>query len=89
MKAAPDPVRGYPRPMLERDEWTSLNGDWDFSFDFTSALVTPDEIRWTHRIRVPFSPETSASGVGHRGFIPACWYRPPICRHQSETRTRG
>jgi beta-galactosidase/beta-glucuronidase len=75
MKAALDPVRGYPRPMLERDEWTSLNGDWDFSFDFTGALVTPDEVRWTHRIRVPFSPETSASGVGHRGFIPACWYR--------------
>jgi hypothetical protein len=33
------------------------------------------EPQWNFRIRVPFSPEIPASGIGDTGFYRACWYR--------------
>jgi hypothetical protein len=67
--------RGYPRPQLRRDTWYSLNGSWDFAFDPEEQWSHPSEVSWKQRIRVPFSPEAPASGVGHTGFVRACWYR--------------
>ena len=66
--------RGYPRPLLRRQVWYSLNGVWDFTLD---PLGTHDlaDVTWADRIVVPFSPETQASGIGHTGFFRACWYR--------------
>ena len=26
----------YPRPQFKRDEWTVLNGEWEFEFDDVS-----------------------------------------------------
>ncbi|MDP9108989.1 MAG: glycoside hydrolase family 2, partial [Pseudomonadota bacterium] len=66
----------YPRPQLVRDHWVSLNGQWDFAFDDAFHFSGPDDvIDWTHRIEVPFAPETRASGIGDRGFHRGCWYR--------------
>lgn len=61
--------KDYPRPQLVRDNWTSLNGTWDFCFD--------DEARgergswyqmWpgnqAQTIEVPFTYETKRSGIG-------------------------
>ena len=70
--------RGYPRPQLCRDGWHSLNGEWEFAFDPDSVWRAPPDVLWTERVRVPFSPETSASGLGHTGFLRACWYRTGI-----------
>ena len=67
--------RGYPRPQLQRSEWYSLNGVWDFAFDRERRQHRPDDVIWTDRIRVPFAPETPASGIGHPAYLPACWYR--------------
>ena len=67
--------RGYPRPQLRRDTWYSLNGDWDFALDPPSAWRTPDQVEWNSVIRVPFSPETTASGIADTTFYRACWYR--------------
>ena len=67
--------RGYPRPQLRRDTWYSLNGAWDFAFDPGATWRSPSDVSWTDRIRVPFAPETPASGIGHTGFFRACWYR--------------
>ena len=77
--------RGYPRPQLRRKTWYSVNGDWDFALDPAGAWKHPSEVEWRDRIRVPFSPETAASGVGNTGFYRWCWYRrevevPPIQR---------
>jgi len=76
--------RGYPRPQLRRAEWTSLNGPWDFALDRHAHWTAPGQVAWEGSILVPFSPETSRSGVGDTGFYDACWYRctvdPPELR---------
>jgi len=66
---------GYPRPQLERAEWFSLNGEWEFALDPDAEWQLPEDVPWNARIRVPFSPETPASGVANAGFYRAVWYR--------------
>jgi beta-galactosidase/beta-glucuronidase len=66
---------GYPRPQLRRDKWLSLDGQWEFALDPQSRWTRPDAVAWTQGIRVPFAPETSASGIGNTTFYRTCWYR--------------
>lgn len=66
--------RGYPRPQLRRSEWYSLNGAWDFALDPDGVWTHPNDVLWTSAIRVPFAPETPASGIGHPDFFRVCWY---------------
>jgi beta-galactosidase/beta-glucuronidase len=66
---------GYPRPQLERAEWFSLDGEWEFALDREAKCRLPDEPQWAMRIRVPFTPEAPASGVGDTSFYRVCWYR--------------
>lgn len=68
-------AHGYPRPQLQRAEWTSLNGEWDFALDREQAIHLPTEVKWDRKIVVPFSPETEASGIADTGFYPVVWYR--------------
>jgi beta-galactosidase/beta-glucuronidase len=68
-------LHGYPRPQLERAEWFDLDGEWEFALDPEALWNLPHQPGWDRRIRVPFSPETAASGVNHPGFYRACWYR--------------
>jgi beta-galactosidase/beta-glucuronidase len=70
-----DTGRGYPRPQLRRDAWYSLNGEWDFALDAVGKWRAPRQVEWPNRIRVPFSPETPASGIANSGFFRVCWYR--------------
>ena len=70
-----DSQRGYPRPLLVRGGWTSLNGAWDFAIDYDGEIEHPRRIAWNSVIQVPFSPETTASGIGDTGLFRACWYR--------------
>jgi beta-galactosidase/beta-glucuronidase len=75
-----DPVspRGYPRPLLRRARWVSLDGEWDFAGDPERQWLMPGEVIWGERIRVPFSPETAASGVDRTEYLPRCWYRTTV-----------
>ena len=66
---------GYPRPQLERADWTSLNGPWDFALDPDAKWRQPADVEWNATIQVPYAPETEASGIHHPGFFRACWYR--------------
>ena len=65
------PDYGHPRPLLARESWMSLDGWWECSFvsdpDAAQAWrnATPPET-FDQRIRVPFSPEASLSGVGRQ-----------------------
>ncbi|MDB5292667.1 MAG: Beta-galactosidase [Phycisphaerales bacterium] len=81
--ATPHHTRGYPRPQLQRAQWTSLNGQWEFAIDPEDRVQRPDEVPWNATINVPFSPETPLSGVADTGLYKACWYRrtfdaPPL-----------
>ncbi|MDB5964019.1 MAG: putative b-glycosidase, Glycoside Hydrolase Family 2 [Polaromonas sp.] len=66
----------YPRPQLQRADWTNLNGTWRFRYDDAAELTVPEDIEeWPLNIRVPFPPESEASGIGDRGFHKVCWYQ--------------
>lgn len=54
--------REYPRPQLVRDNWTNLNGYWDYSI-VTNAGLRLGEVT-KGKILVPFCFESSLSGVG-------------------------
>ncbi len=80
LSPATDPLpskdtHGYPRPQLRREGWISLNGIWDFAFDGDAAWTEPRTVRWSQMIKVPFSPETQASGLHASGFFRVVWYR--------------
>lgn len=68
----------HPRPQLVRDTWMNLNGTWDFAFDWgvsgeERGMAAGGE--YPLKITVPFCPESSLSGICHKDFIPAVWYR--------------
>ena len=51
----------YPRPQLQRENWTNLNGLWSYGMAAKNA-DKPGE--WAGEILVPFAPESALSGVG-------------------------
>ena len=53
------PLSEYPRPQLKRDSYISLNGTWEYAIRKDEHI--PDV--FDGNILVPFSPETSISGV--------------------------
>ena len=70
---------GYPRPIHERGEWTNLNGWWEFAIDAEAKkFACRSRVTFDRRILVPFSPETTLSGVHETGFYRAVWYRREI-----------
>lgn len=66
----------YPRPALVRDQWTNLNGEWNYAI--TAGDAKKPE-RWEGKILVPFAVESKLSGVQrllHPGQ--ALWYERKI-----------
>ena len=74
----------YPRPRLRREQWTNLNGWWDYAIVESSSaqelwsMSRPPKV-WDGKILVPFSPEATLSGVG-RQLTPRqlLWYRTAL-----------
>ena len=60
------PRSEHPRPDFKRDNWLTLNGEWDFSFD---------EPTFDKKIIVPFACETELSGVHDTSFHKSVWYK--------------
>src|SRR5207249_1620411 len=58
----PGPDLGHPCPLLRRP-WQSLDGLWDFAIDDDGRWSKPADVAFAQQIRVPFAPETPASGV--------------------------
>ncbi len=79
MNAIPRPE--HPQPQLQRKNWENLNGEWEFAFDFGKSGEDRklwEKERLEGKITVPFCPESDLSGVGHKDFIPAVWYKRKI-----------
>ncbi len=80
----PDTVwADYPRPQLERSEWTNLNGLWSYAI---TAKDAAQPTSWDGKLLVPFAPEAPLSGVG-RLVEPteALWYRRTFAIRKSGT----
>ena len=65
------PFPEYPRPQMRRENWTNLNGWWEYAFTETQKMPEQRD----GKILVPFSPEGDASGV-KRQLLPKeyLWY---------------
>ncbi|MEK0312370.1 glycoside hydrolase family 2 protein [Cohnella sp. 56] len=68
----------YPRPQFVREQWMSLNGEWEFEFDDARA---GDREGWyekgdfSRKIIVPFCYQSELSGIGDTSFHDVVWYR--------------
>ncbi|MFC4699184.1 glycoside hydrolase family 2 protein [Glaciecola siphonariae] len=64
----------YPRPQMERENWTNLNGLWQFATVDASKFA--QTIVYDQDILVPFVMESPLSGIGERlpqGHV--MWYQ--------------
>ncbi|HEY0740659.1 MAG TPA: glycoside hydrolase family 2 TIM barrel-domain containing protein [Chryseosolibacter sp.] len=60
----------YPRPQLVRENWTNLNGLWDY------AIANTQPTAYAGKILVPFAIESALSGVGKTvGKDNTLWYK--------------
>lgn len=80
MESASTQDGSYPRPQLVREEWTSLDGEWQFAYDdddrgLGERWAASPEADFPLRIVVPFVPESRASGIADTTFHSVVWYR--------------
>ena len=79
--------REYPRPQLQREAWTNLNGLWDY------AIAGKDAERpqaFTGKILVPFPVESALSGAMKQvGPEKRLWYRREFKIPKSEASEIG
>jgi hypothetical protein len=62
----------YPRPQMVRDNWTNLNGLWNYAI-VSRDLDKPTE--WAGEILVPYCAESALSGVKEPVLPQQClWY---------------
>ena len=71
----------HPNPQWKREKWVNLNGKWQFEIDNTKSgevreLYLKDSLE--SEIIVPFCPESQLSGVGHKDFMLAVWYKRKV-----------
>jgi len=63
----------YPRPQLTRENWTNLNGHWDYVITSIEDQKTPEQ--WAGKILVPFCLESKLGGVQRLLEVnEALWY---------------
>lgn len=64
----------YPRPQLKRENWTNLNGHWDYAITSKDQRDVPE--KWDGEILVPYPLESKLSGVQRLLDVSeALWYR--------------
>jgi hypothetical protein len=68
----------HPRPDAFRENWLSLNGEWQFEIDEKDdgearGLISGHDLN--SKIVVPFCPESKLSGLGHTDYMNRVWYR--------------
>ncbi len=75
----------YPRPQMQRDNWTNLNGNWDYAVTPIEQTKTPS--KWDGEILVPYCLESKLGGVQRLlDASEALWYRRSFDAKRSNTR---
>lgn len=77
------PIRNeYPRPDRVRENWMTLNGQWDFSFDrkdqgLREGWSSPESSLGGEavKIEVPFPYQSQLSGINSQEHCDVVWYR--------------
>ena len=80
-------VKDYPRPQFVRDNWTNLNGIWDFRFDdenIGEASGWMKGFEGNYKIEVPFTYETKKSGIGIEEPYVYVWYQRTVTVNKSD-----
>ncbi len=69
----------YPRPQFKRDEWFTLNGEWEFAFDDDNVGIkqgyTTGRRGLPLKINVPFTYQYPASGINTKEKHEIVWYK--------------
>lgn len=73
----------HPNPQFQRRSYMCLNGAWDFA-----KCKYADLGEFTHKIEVPFCPESILSGIGDRDYITDCVYSREIDVTEEDLRGR-
>ncbi len=72
-----NPLSEYPRPQMVRNDWTNLNGLWQYSILPKDQQAIPAAMQGS--ILVPFAVESALSGVGKTvGKDSILWYKKTI-----------
>ncbi len=74
------PRSEYPRPDFQRDNWSNLNGTWDFAFDpddqgLEQHWFDPAREVLQDSIVVPFPWQSTLSGIAEPSQHGVAWYR--------------
>jgi len=72
------PRNEHPNPQWKRNQWENLNGTWEFEIDYGKSgrdRKLYEKELLSGSIIVPFCPESKLSGVAHKDFMQAVWYR--------------
>ena len=72
------PRAEFPNPQFERKYWQNLNGKWKFKFDHGNSGVEQDYVNkdvFDMEINVPFTYESSLSGINIKDFCDCVWYK--------------
>lgn len=72
----------HPKPQFMRNNWTNLNGEWDFEFDYSNSgeykgFEKTDAV-FSKKINVPFCVESKLSGIEYKDFINSVWYQRKV-----------
>ena len=63
----------YPRPLMEREDWSNLNGEWEYAIKPVGCV---EPTVFDGKILVPFAVESSLSGVQKEvGDKNELWYK--------------
>ncbi len=69
----------HPNPQFFRENWRNLNGEWQLEIDHGKSgqarRLYDRETNLSGKIIVPFCPESKLSGIEHKDFMSAVWYR--------------